>query len=69
MRIPKSPELPIPPPSVPSCCCRGAFVVRGRKYVGTDPGCPEHGFDAFTREKAEYETQEPREVTGWKGRK
>lgn len=69
MRIPKSPELPIPPPATPVCCCRGAFVVKGHRYIGTDTACPVHGFEAFTKARAEYETQEPREVKVWKGRR
>ena len=69
MRTPKCPALPIAEETKPVCCCRGAFVVKGHRYIGTDPGCPEHGFEAFTRERAKYETQEPREVTGWKGRR
>jgi hypothetical protein len=35
MKIPKSPEQPIPPSAVPVCCCRGAFVVEGHRYVAT----------------------------------
>ena len=69
MRTPKGPALPIAEETKPVCCCQGAFVVNGHRYIGTDTACPVHGFEAFTKARAKYETQEPREVTGWKGRR
>ena len=65
MRTPKGPALPIAEEAEPVCACRGSFVRDGVEFIGTDPGGPEHGFEAFTRKRAEYETQEPREVTVW----
>ena len=60
MRVPKNPEQPIPPPTTPVCACRGNFTYEGVEFIGTDPACPLHGFEAFTKSRAEYETQEPR---------
>ncbi len=38
----------------PVCCCSPNFVRDGIAYVGTDPGCTEHGFEAQTKARAQY---------------
>ena len=62
------PVSELQPSDVGCCRCRKKTIIEGKDCYVTDPGCPEHGFEAFTRKRAEYETQEPREVGSFKGK-
>ena len=42
------------PSDVCRCRCSKRMVIDGVEYVGTDPGCPEHGFEAQTKARAQY---------------
>ena len=51
----------VPSSDVCRCRCLKQTVIEGVECYVISPGCPDCGFEAFTKARAEYETQEPRE--------
>ena len=59
-RLPSNFTTPTMRPE-PVCICKGIFIMDGEEYFSTDPGCPEHGFEAQTKARAQYIAEPSRE--------